>query len=60
MITIDAGNEIVAVICLFLICLGLAFVIIGGLVTIVQVRAYEHERKRQLEIRKMNLSEVVR
>ena len=54
MITIDAGNEIVAVFCLFLICLGLACALVFTLAIIVQARAYHNERKQQAAVGRIN------
>lgn len=59
MISIDAGNEVVAVICLFFLCLGLAFTVVMALVLVIQARAHAYERKLQMEVRRINLIEVV-
>lgn len=59
MITIDAGNEVVAVFCLFLICLGLASLMVWVLMLIVHARAYERERRRAAAIREIGLDGVI-
>jgi len=60
MITIDAGNEVVAVFCLFLLCLGLASLVVGTLALIVQARAYDRERRRSEQVRQIGMGGVIR
>lgn len=59
MITIDAGNEYVAVICLFLMCFGAAALAVLTLALYIQARAHERERRRTAMLERIGLSEVI-